>query len=302
MNGFKYRIKRYRDEGGEYSAYNFGDIWSIRKIIDSHWTNENCPNDLEVISILNLSGQSLLLEHQKKQVFDAYFLPLNNRFHFHKKSRIDIVYQCLELFMTNQVSEIETLLNKTKKENTYIRGDFFFKDHDYRITNKRKFRELIWFFWCGLPLGGMLTILSGKLFLDMSLEHFLIPLFVLALGTYFWLPGILLHIQYTKDFKDLVVRITRGSELITIRAAKKTKTLDKSKIAAVTKFQNPAYKNPWANYGFTEIVFTTGDVINLTNLTVDQLFILDKFPVNTNIKIGTANKMFPFLKNKSAII
>lgn len=295
----KYRIKTYSDEEGEYSDYSLGDKDTIVAIIESHWTDNQPTSDIEIISIVNMAGESLLIEHQGKGVFDVYYLPLETKFHYHKKSRIEVVYQSLDLYSMNEIRALEESLNKTTKENKYIRGPFFYVDHDYRLSDKRSFREIIWIFWSGLPMGLIFTGL-GLVLLMLPLFLLPIPLFLIALGTYSWLPGVLLHQQYLRDADGLLIRVTKGSKTIRLETFDKKKVLNKSQIVSVTKFQNPAYKNPWSEYGFTEIVFDTGDIVNLSNLLVDQMFILEKFSQD-NIETLTINKMIPKLRRKSTV-
>lgn len=295
----KYRIKTYNDEEGEYSEYTLGDKDSIIEIIESHWADNQPAAEIEIISVINNAGQSLLLEHQGKGVFDVYYLPLDTKYHFHKKSRIEVVYHSLDLYAMDELNGLEAFLNKTTKENKYIRGPFFYVDHNYRLKDKRVFRELLWIFWSGLPTG-LMTTAAGFTLLAISI--FLLPfcLFIIALGTYCWLPGFLLHRQYLNDANGLLVRVTKGSKTIIIETPGSEKKLDKSQIITVTKFRNPAIRNPWSEYGFIEIVFDTGDIVNLSNLMVDQLFILDKFSLD-KIETKTINKRIPTLRNKSVI-
>ncbi len=296
---FRYRIKRYRDEEGEYSEYEYGDKGIILKIIETHWI-DNSPNDLEIISIINTTGQSLILEHNRKEVFEVYFLPLDTSLHFHKKSRSEIVYHCFDLFISNKLNELETVLNKTKNDNKFIRGNFFFIDHNYKLTTQRSNKELLWLLWA-LPIGLMLTSLGGLLF-KLPIQFLLASLFLIALGIYYWLPGLLLHIQYRKDAQDKEVRITKGSKFILVKTPLGIKTLEKSQIITVTKVLSPIIpiRTPWCYYGYTEILFSGGEILNLTNLTVDQLFILDKFSLD-NIKTKIINRRIPRLRNKSTV-
>jgi hypothetical protein len=115
-----------------------------------------------------------------------------------------------------------------------------------------------------------------------------------------WIPGVVLHYQYMKDGKDLIVRVTRGSDRITIQTPLIKKVLLKSNISQVTKVENPAYKVPWSRYGYLQIDFTSGEVINLTNLFADQLFVLDKFEFD-NIKKVSVKSGIPTLTNKTRI-
>jgi len=296
---FKFRVKNYKDEDGEYSEYLPCDKDTILKVIEDDWT-ENRPNGLHVISILDNSGRSLLLEHFGKDVFDVYYLPTTEGFHFHKKSRQELIYHCLDLFMSSDINGLESSLNKTKKDDKFIRKEFFFIDHDYKLTKQRESKELISFLPYGIPYGIMFLGIGFLLAIKGPNGVRVFSLFILAIGTYTWLPGLLLHLQYKKDGKNFVVRLTKGSKKITINYLETKKILDKDDIQSVTKFQNPAYKNPWSEYGYTEIVFRTGEIINLTNLMVDQLFILDKF-ANDNIETKTTNKAIPRLRNNSRV-
>jgi hypothetical protein len=296
---FKFRVKNYKDEEGEYSEYLPCDKDSILKIIDDNWTYNN-PNGLQVISILNNSGQSLLLEHFGKHVFDVYYLPTAEGFHFHKKSSQELIYYCLELFMANNINSLESSLNKTKKDDEFIRKEFFFIDHDYKLTKQRESKELISFLAFGIPYGLVFLGMGFMLALEGPIAATVLALFILAIGTYAWLPGLLLHFQYKTDSKNLLVRLTRGSKIISINYHGTKKKFDKNDIHSVTKFQNPAYRNPWSDYGYTEIKFKTGEIINLTNLMVDQLFILDKF-ANDNVETKTINKLIPRLRNMSKV-
>lgn len=296
---FKFRVKNYGDEEGEYSEYQPCDKDSILKIIEENWTDIR-PNGLHVISILNSAGQSLLLEHFAKDVFDVYYLPTVEGYHFHKKSRQELIYNCLEFFYSDDITGLESNLNKKKKDDEFIRKEFFFIDHDYRLTEKRMTKELISFLVFGVPYGIMFLFIGFMMAIKGPSGIKIFSLFILAIGTYTWLPGLLLHFQYKDDANDLKVRVTKGNKKITVNLRGTKKIFDKADIQIVTKVQNPAYKNPWSEYGYTEIKFKNGEVINLTNLMVDQLFVLDKF-ANDNVETRTINKAIPRLRNKSRV-
>jgi hypothetical protein len=297
---FKYRTKTYESEEGEYSEYAACDKELIEQIIERNWVGETMPNGLHVISILNEAGQSLMLEHFRKDVFDVYFLPAMPGFHFHKKSKQEIIYVALEYFMSNETSRLEAVLTKKSKDDSYIRKEFFYVDHNYRLTNKRDIGQLMWLVYFGLPWGIMFTLVSSIVILKGPGVAVAFGLLLFAIGTYGWLPGLLLHLSYKKDFQDFVVRLTKGNKSIFIKYKETNKVLLKSDIEVVTKFQNPAFKLPWSDYGFIEVVFRTGEVINLTNLTVDQWSILDKF-ASDNVETKTLNKAIPKLQKKSMI-
>lgn len=225
---YQYRLKTYKDEEGEYSDYQSADKELILNIIQTHWTNESVPNGLEIISITNDTGQSLLLEHFQKSVFDVYFLPLQKDHHFHKKSTIDLVLKSLDLFFGKNIYELENSLNKTKKENKYVRGDFFFKDHDYRFTKERSFNEVLWLIMFGAPLGIILLGISIMSLLSSQPLAIFFGLFFLVASIFFWLPGIILHSQYKKDISDWTIRVTKGQDKIIAKSTSMLKELNKN--------------------------------------------------------------------------
>jgi len=288
---FKYRVKAYKYEEGEYSEYQAADKNLILLIIHTQWTNESAPNAVQVISICNESGEHLLIEHFQKYVFDIYFLPKRTDLHFHKKSQIEVAYDAIDFFFDNKIDELESFLNKTKEDNSYIRGDFFYVDHNYRYTRERSISQRYWMLF-GLPLG---LVLSGigisALFSPMG---FFGLLFV-AGGFYFWLPGVLLHRQYKMDIGDLTIRVTKGQDKIIATSDGTKREFQKRDIVKVTRYKNPAYKIPWSDYGYTQIEFKTGEIINLTSLIVDQTFILEKFSKN-DTRLFKVDRMIPSIK------
>jgi hypothetical protein len=296
---FKYRLKTYKDEEGEYSDYSPADKDSILNIIQTHWTNESLPNGLEIISITNDLGQYLLLEHFKNGVFDVYYLPQQTSYHFHKKSTIDIIFNSVDLFFANKLTELENSLNKTKKENKYIRGNFFFIDHNYRYRQDRSIKEGLWLIYA-LPMGLIISCMGVMSFLTPNALVNFLGIFLFVMGFYFWVPGLLLHLQYKRDIDKIIVKVTKGQEKIRIDLNGKVKELDKRDIARVVKYENPAYRNPWSDYGYAQIEFKNGQVLNLTNLLCDQLFILDKFSQD-NIETKTVKKWIPKIVKKTNV-
>ncbi|MCZ8023222.1 MAG: hypothetical protein O9294_15770 [Cytophagales bacterium] len=293
---FKYRIKTYKDEEGEYSEYFHADKSLILSLIYDHWMNKSVPNGLEIISITNGLGENLLLEHFKKDVFDVYYLPQIASFHFHKKSRIEIVFNSIDLFFANELIELENILNKTNRENKYIRGDYFFINHNYGYANKRSVREGLWLIYA-LPMGlaisyvGVISFYAPNYFIN------ILAIFFFFMGFYFWVPGLLLHLQYKRDNEDLIIRVTKGQELISVKWRGVQRELFKKDLLAIIKYENPFFKIPWSEYGYIHMAFKGGEYINITNLLCDQLFILEKFS-NSNVKKLIIKKYFPsIIKN-----
>lgn len=299
---FQYRIKTKRAEEGDYSDYQPCNKNTILGMINQYWENENMPNGLHVISIMNEAGESLLLEHFEKDVFDVYYLPKSRGYHYHKKSRQEIIYDCLEFFFEEQIDRLEAYLNYTKKDDSFIRDEFFYVDHFYKVSAKRSRSALFWALLYNLPVGIILSVFGLFLLWWGSILLFLLGLLAIGIGTSIWLYGLLIHIRYKKDGKGFAVRLTRGSREIIVRYEGSTKVFDKSEITLVTQVFIRDSDNPWSNYGYVEIKFKSGSIINITNLMVDQLFLLDKFKYDEDVPVKKDRKLIPWLKNKSIVV
>ncbi len=299
---FQYRIKTKRAEEGEYSEYQACDKATILNIIDLYWKNDTTPNGLHVISILNESGESLLLEHFEKDVFDVYYLPRPRGYHYHKKSKQVIIYDCLDYFFEAQIDKLKAYLNYTKKDDSFIRDEFFFADHFYRIKPDKSRQTLLITMLMCLPIGGTFTFFAFALFWIGMLPTTIMGFIVLLIGTFYWLPGLLLHLSYEKDGANFIIKVTRDSGVISLQYQGKTNVFDKSEIELATQCINPATRNPWSEYGYLEIKFKSGTIVNITNLMVDQFVILDKFRFDEYVPVKKKYKVIPRLVNKSVII
>ncbi len=298
---FQFRLQTYRDEEGEYSEYLPADKNLILGLMATHWENDTMPNGLRIISISNENGQHLLLHHYKKHVFDVYFLSLQTNYHYHKKSTIDILLPAVESFFAHDTDGLEYQLNKTRSENDFIRGDFFYIDHTYGYTPERSTREGLWLLWYGLPLGIILLVSGAAALITGKLALSILALFSCAFGIFAWLPGLILHYQYKKDIDDITVKVSRGQDVILVRDGYRSKIFHKSEITSITKYgQSPTSDSPWADYGYFQIEFQSGEVINLSNLIIDQYRVMDKFALE-GLGARTAKKIIPFIKHRTNI-
>lgn len=296
---FKYRLKTYQNEEGEYSEYEPATRELILVMIAMHWTNETMPNNLEVISIANIDGQHLLLEHSNKHAFEVYFLPAEKGFHYRKKSDINVVLDSLDLFFKGKIHELKAWLNKTNRDDRYIRGDFFFIDHNYRYSPKRALRSAVWLL---LPSILIPVFLFVPAFVDLPIDSiFIVGGVVFGIGL---APGIFLHLSYARDIRGWTIRITKGSDKIVVRSPSKTKEFSKIDILQVTQHVTRSDSHndsliPWQNYGYLEIEFHSGEFINLSNLICKQEGIVDKF--SDAVKKYTEESYVPKLRHPTII-
>ncbi|WP_420580257.1 hypothetical protein [Reichenbachiella sp.] len=264
--------------------------------------------DLKIIHISDNQNNQILLHNCKRGVFEVYYLnPENNRHHYHKKSRIELISESIRYFFVSDFSRLKSSLNRTKKDRKYLREDLL-KNHNYTLTSKRNWKELKWFFTLGIPYILIFTYFEFSILTQQNQNEFsiIMSLIIFAFGIFLWLPGLLIHRQYYKDNANLRINITKGSPEILVEygGIKKLFLKDDIKTVLKTTIEQETLnafiggKVPWLFYGYTEIEFKTGEIINLTNLLVDQLFILDKFK-NDNVKRGLVQRTFPFIQRKT---
>src|SRR5258707_15152567 len=94
-----------------------------------------------------------MLEHSAKEVFEVYYLPLQGYYLYHKKSRIDLIYDTLTAFMDNDIHWLDNNLNKTTHENKRIRKDVLTQSFIYEVTPQRLWSAIGMTLATGLTLG-----------------------------------------------------------------------------------------------------------------------------------------------------
>jgi hypothetical protein len=290
---FKYKVRPYDNEDGEFTNYVPADKATVDQIFKSNWRGEDTSETFRTIAITDNHEQTLIIYHIKKSVFDIYFIPLDKGYHYFKKTDIQTTSKVLDLFLNDKVIELTSSLNKSKEDNDYIRNDFFNKSFDYQITDKQNRKEISWM-WYALPLGVAFIVLGF-----ININHGASGL-LFVIGLILWLPGVIIHYQYYKDNSNLRVKISKGSELIEVTTPTATKTFKKADIKEVLKVDSGINRFAWGQYGFTRIEFKTGEIVNLTSLMLDQLFIEEKFE-GQNIKTLKTETLIPTLNKKTRL-
>lgn len=304
----KLQLNYYKDEDGEYSDSGLTDLNRLKEVIKSNWPNESFVDDLKVI-LVSKDQQNLILKNCKKDVFEVYYSE-DNKDYYHKKSRIELVHECSELFMSSRILDLKNILNKKPTRKKSSIHDFFI-NHNYKFSKSRNLKELNWFFTMGLPVAIMFVAIPISSIYHGTFEGlnaFFLPLLAIF-GLYLWLPGCLLHWQYYYDNKHLKIRLTRGCTDISIEFGGIQKVHQKSDLVCIHKvtydskvlnsffwFGGP----PWIDYGYLNLEFKNGDNINITNLLVDQLFIQDKFQYE-EVKKLRSRRIFPFIERPTMI-
>jgi len=290
---FKYKVRPYENEEGEFTDYVPGDTLTIKQRFVDNATTDESLREFRSIAIVDNQGQTLVIHHVKKDVFDEYFIPLDIDLYYYKKSTLDAATQALDLFLNRQIDHLTSSLNKKHEENDYIRNDFFNKSFQYQMTKKKTLSE-IWWIWYALPLGVAFIVLG-----IININH--LGILLLPIGLVLWVPGLLVHYQYYRDNKDLKVGLSKGQEIIEITTPTVKKTLKKQDIKEILKVDGGRLNRfGWGQYGFTRIEFKSGEILYLTSLMIDQLFIEEKF-IGHNIKILKTGTLVPTLDGSTRL-
>ncbi|MEP2026304.1 MAG: hypothetical protein ABJH98_16000 [Reichenbachiella sp.] len=303
-----YKLHFYKDEDGEYTKPVSASISEIERIIENKWPSEGYLEDLKIINISDNQNNQILLHNCRRGVYEVYYLDSgNNKYHYHKKSRIELILESMRYFFVSDFSKLKVSLNKTTKDRKYLREELL-KNHNYTLTPKRNWKELKWFFTLGIPYILMFTFFEFSILNQKNQNEFsiIMSLIIFALGLFLWLPGLLIHWQYYKDNANLRIIVTKGNPEILVEYGDIKKRFLKNDIKTVLKttIEKESLnvvvggRVPWLFYGYTEIEFESGEIINLTNLLVDQLFILDKFK-NDNVKRGLVQRTFPIIRRRT---
>jgi hypothetical protein len=163
----------------------------------------------------------------------------------------------------------------------------------HRITKSRNFKEISWILYA-LPLGILFLVLAVTNFSHGA------AILLFAIGLILWLPGVIIHYQYYMDNKGISVKISKESKTIEVTTPTTTKTFEKGDIKEVLIVESGINKFAWGQYGFARIEFKTGEIINLTNLMLDQLFIADNFSLD-DLKVLKAETLIPTLDKKTRL-
>jgi hypothetical protein len=290
---FKYKVRPYNNEEGEFTDYVSGGQATIKRLLDNNWASDSLSDSFRTIAITDNNRQILILHHIKNDVFDIYFIPLDNDLYYFKKSTIELATQTLDLFFENKIADLISLLNKRTEDNDYVRNDFFNKSFEYRVTERKNLKEISWI-WYAFPVG-IAFIALGVIYISNGAS-----ILLFALGLILWLPGVAIHYQYYKDNHELRVTISKGSEIIRVTTPTITRTFRKDDIKEVLKVDSGYNRFAWGQYGFTRIEFKTGEILNLTCLLLDQISIEEKF-IGFNVKTLKTEILIPTLDKKTRL-
>jgi len=273
MSQFRFKIKGYLNETGEYSELHAADSGTILQFILQHWFNETLPNNLDIVFIQNEAGDQLIIDHLKRDIFDYYFIEKRNqRTYYHKKTDIQFMFFVLESFFNNRNQDIRHNFRFTSDDWKFILGDFRGKDFNYAITNKRLIRNLDSLIYPLIVLAGAILLSFITTFAVLIIG--VVFCFLFAFGMYASFRRLR---AYYNDNKDISLRFSRGDEFIHVKKGTWSRSIPKSDIRNILKYIHPVNDSATVAEYHTEIEFINGNVLNVTCLLVPQNEIELKF-------------------------
>ena len=273
MSQFRFKIKGYLNETGEYSDLHAADSGTILQFILQHWFNETLPNNLDIVFIQNEAGDQLIIDHLKRDIFDYYFIEKrNSRNYYHKKTDIQFMFFVLESFFNNRNQDLRHNFTATDDDWRFILGDYRGKDFNYAITNKKLIRNLdsLVYPFIVLAVAILLSFITSFAVLIIGVVFCLL----FAFGMYSSFKRLR---SYYHDNKDISLRFSRGDEFLHVKKGMWSRSIPKSDIRNILKFIHPIHDSTTVAEYHTEIEFINGNVLNVTCLLVPQHEIELKF-------------------------
>lgn len=273
MSQFRFKIKGYLNETGEYTELHSADSGTILQFILQHWFNETLPNNLDIVFIQNEAGDELIIDHLKRDIFDYYFIEKrNHRTYYHKKTDIQFMFFVLESFFNNRNQDLRHNFTATSDDLGFIFGDYRGKDFNYSITNRRLLRNLDSLVYPFIVLAAAILLSFITSFAVLIIGVVFCLLF--AFGMYSTFKRLR---SYYDDNKDISLRFSRGDDFLHVKKGTWTKSIPKSDIRNILKYIHPMNDSTTVAEYHTEIEFLNGNVLNVTCLLVPQHEIELKF-------------------------
>jgi hypothetical protein len=273
MSQFRFKIKGYLNETGEYSELHSAESGTILQFILQHWFNETLPNNLDIVFIQNEAGDQLIIDHLKRDIFDYYFIEgKNSRTYYHKKTDIQFMFFALESFFNNRNQDLRHNFTATTDDSKFILGDFRGRDFNYAMTTRRLWKNLDILIYPIIIMGGATLISLGTSYILIILGAVFCAIYAISMFSTFTR----LH-SYYYDNKDISIRFSRGDDFLHVRKGTWSRSIPKNEIRSIQKFIQPLNDGTTFSEFHTEIEFINGNILNISCLLVPQNEIEMKF-------------------------
>ncbi len=266
MAQFRFKIKGYLNETGEYSALHTTESGTILQFILQHWFNETLPNNLDIIYIENENGDRLVIDHLKRDIFDYYLIERKSKKgYYHKKTDIQFMFFALESFFNQRNQDLRHNLRYSNDDADFICGNYIGKDFHYQVTYRKIWQNVDSLLY---PLLVVIAAMVMSFF-----TSWIVMIVGVAFGflfTFSMYQTLMRLRMYYHDNQDISIRLSRGDEVLRVTKGTWTRDIPKSDIRKVVKYVHPVADSRLVAEYHTEIEFLNGNVLNLTCLLLPQ--------------------------------
>jgi len=262
------KIRKENFEDGEYTPEEYIECDEVIRFFEGFDWTKDAEHTSECLIFSNAAKKLFCIEKYSKDVYQLYVIDFLTRYYLHKTTRNAGVIKALNKFINNQepvdedkfVREGDKAFVNSFKARTFL----------YDVTFLRQLgASIFWLIYFALFFVGSIAFL-------IRLDSIKITASIFSIFIFFWLPGLIVHINYLIHNRKMQIQISRGNKVFVVNQNGVSTSYSKDDIKEIIQYQSPGGKVSWAYYGFTRIIFNDNSSIVITNL------LMDEFQLNYN--------------------
>jgi hypothetical protein len=221
---------------------------------------------------INLDNvQFMVIEHIAKDVYSITFAEQIDKYVYGNNFYDDTIKDLCKLYFDNAFLTLKDKLGKLETKTISLINQFKQIDYTYSFRFKKQF-DLI--FGSIYFLTMAIIFLVGAILTPMGIN---IPLMLFSISFftgYFFL--IRLHLNHLKESKNKSITISSVHEEITVKNDDEEINCVKSDIKKLQLINSAGFRNPYAGYGYTQIILNNNIIINISDMIMDTFLIAKK--------------------------
>jgi hypothetical protein len=210
-----------------------------------------------------------VIEHLGKEVYSFTYFNKIDKYAYGNNFYYNTIIELCKLYFENDFSALKQELGKSEKKATKLIN--FFTQHSltYSFKHKKYFSLIIGSFY---PLMGC-AILFNELIFRNRVNVLLLIFSILLFTIYFFL--IKLHLNHLKESKNKSITISSGNDNIKVNIEDIEIKFVKSDIKKLIVVNSTSFRNPFAEYEYTQIILNNDSIINITDMIIDT-YLMEK--------------------------
>ena len=256
------KIRKENFEDGEYTPEKYLNKSDVIDFFETFEWVENAEHTTLCLVFTNEAKELFCIEKYSSEVYQLYVIDFSTRYYLHKTTKKTGVINALNKFINNQKFAAE---------------DKFVREADKSFVNSFKARTFIYktsfliLLEASFPWLIYLVLFFGLSVFSLIIGRSIIFVPILfSMLIFFWLPGLIVHLNYWRHSKATQIKISQGNRNFVITKTGIATSYSKDDIKEIIQYQETGGKSSWAYYGFTRIVFKNNSSVVLTNLIIDQ--------------------------------